>query len=181
MFSPIHLLSVMLLSIFSGFATADCTASDRLAIAAQIPNAYDLSPIGASNAAFDAIPFAPLCQTSIAANGLPPLPVAIDRSTTELFAKATRQLFSEVTGYYIDFPANGTTDIQTNVTLGVRNIIPIPVTFFANVYLDFGTDLSGNCQINAVRAFATIPSQVLGLILADSPLDLSGIIGILGL
>ncbi|CZR61848.1 uncharacterized protein PAC_11745 [Phialocephala subalpina] len=181
MISPIVLLSVLLLSIFSSLVTSTCTTSQRLAIAAQIPAAYNLSPLGASYAAFEAIPFAPLCQTSIAPNGLPPVPVAIDRSTTELFAQATRQLFSEVTGCYVDFPRNGTTDIQTNVTLGVRDIIPIPVTFSANVYLDFGVDLHGNCQINAVRAFATIPSQVLGLILTGSPLDLSGVIGSLGL
>jgi hypothetical protein len=34
---------------------------------------------------------------------------------TILFATSTRQLFSDVTGNYIDFAANGTTDIQTNV------------------------------------------------------------------
>lgn len=86
----------------------------------------------------------------------------------------------DVTGNYIDFPANGTTDIQTNVvcisilyfpqteankkqqqTLGVRDVIPIPVTFYANVYLDF----DDNCNILAVRAFAQIPTLVLGLIL----------------
>lgn len=45
-------------------------------------------------------------------------------------------------------------------TLGVRSGIPIPVTFFANVYLDYNV----NCEIKKVRAVATIPTEVLGLL-----------------
>ena len=48
------------------------------------------------------------------ANGLPGVPVGIGRDGTIAFADATRQLFSKVTGDYIDFK-NGTTDIITNV------------------------------------------------------------------
>lgn len=42
--------------------------------------------------------------------------------------------------------------IYTNVTLGVSSIVPIPVTFSGQVYLDFNND----CRITAVRAYAEI-------------------------
>lgn len=58
-----------------------------------------------------------------AANGAPPIPVAIDRTTTLAFADSTRQVFSEVTGQYKDFPANGTTDIITNVVWTDRSLM----------------------------------------------------------
>lgn len=45
---------------------------------------------------------------------------------------------------------NGTTVIYTNVTLGVQSLVPIPVTFSGQVYVDFNTD----CRIYGVRAYA---------------------------
>ncbi|KUJ07452.1 uncharacterized protein LY89DRAFT_789560 [Mollisia scopiformis] len=167
----LSMIVTTLLTVLNGFVAAQCTSADRIGYASQVPYAYNLSPLGASAAAFEAIPFNADCQTSIAANGAPAVPVAIDGNTTVVFAVATRQLFSTVTGNYIDFPANGTTDIQTNVTLGVRGIITIPVTFFANVYLDFDDD----CTITAVRAFAEVPTVVLGLLL-DPPAVPPGIL-----
>lgn len=46
-------------------------------------------------------------------------------------------------------------------TLGVRNEIPIPVTFTADVFLDYTDD----CGVNGVRAYATVPTKVLGLLI----------------
>lgn len=48
--------------------------------------------------------------------------------------------------------------IYTNVTLGVSSIVPIPVTFSGQVYLDFNND----CRITAVRAYAEIPTYING-------------------
>ena len=42
--------------------------------------------------------------------------------------------------------------------------MPVPLTFYANVYLDF--DLA-SCEIEAVRAFAMIPSEVAGILVND--------------
>jgi hypothetical protein len=67
-------------------------------------------------------------------------------------------VFSSVTGQYKDFGSNGTTVIYTNVTLGVSSIVPVPVTFSGQVYLDF----NNNCRITAVRAYAEIPTYING-------------------
>lgn len=71
---------------------------------------------------------------SSAANGAPPLPVAIDGNTTVTFAVATRQLFSLVTGAYTDFAGNGTTDIRTDVVCLPRYCF---VSFTATLSLPF--------------------------------------------
>jgi len=77
------------------------------------------------------------------------------------FALTTRQVFSDVTGRYVDFPLNGTTDIIVNVTLGIlHGILPIPVIFSANVYLDYNED----CTIDTARAFAQIPTNIANLL-----------------
>lgn len=98
------------------------------------------------------------------ADGLPQAPVAVTGETTYDFALATRQVFSQVTGQYRDY-ANLTTIIDTNVTLGALHALTVPVTFFANVLLDFNSD---TCQIERVEAYAQVPTQVLGL-LVDPP------------
>jgi hypothetical protein len=112
-----------------------------------------------------------------AANGLPPIPVAVNGQTSYDFAVASRQVFSKVTGDYVDFPSNGTTEIITDVvsprcrwlsclytasnlyriqTLGALHSITIPVTFRGYVFLDYNSD----CTIDFVRAFAEIPTEV---------------------
>jgi hypothetical protein len=40
----------------------------------------------------------------------------------------------------------------------VSSIVPVPVTFSGQVYLDF----NANCRITAVRAFAQIPRYIAG-------------------
>lgn len=55
-------------------------------------------------------------------------------------------------------------------TLGALHAIALPVTFYANVYLDFNLT---TCEIGAVRAFAKIPTEVLGILL-DNP-DISDV------
>jgi hypothetical protein len=44
------------------------------------------------------------------------------------------------------------------MVVGVSSIVPIPVTFSGQVYLDFNTD----CRITAVRAFAQVPTYING-------------------
>ena len=49
-------------------------------------------------------------------NGGGPIPVGVTGNDVVNFGTATRQVFSSVTGEYVDFPDNGTTVIYTNVT-----------------------------------------------------------------
>ena len=49
-------------------------------------------------------------------NGGGPIPVGVTGNDVVNFGTATRQVFSSVTGEYVDFPRNGTTVIYTNVT-----------------------------------------------------------------
>lgn len=101
----------------------------------------------------------PLTYLPSIADGTCPIPVATTGAGTYEFAVETRQVFSHLTGEFIDFPDNGTTLINTNVTLGVRNNIPIPFTFLGHVYMDYNED----CRIYQARAFAQVPIEVLGL------------------
>lgn len=112
--------------------TSRCSSAERIAGAEKIPYAYNLTPLGASAAAFEEVPFAPDCVVEVLRppisirqslfltiefrypNGLPGVIVAVDAATTRAFAVETRQVFSDVTGEYTDF-ANGTTIIHTIV------------------------------------------------------------------
>lgn len=162
-------------------ARALCTAEERLYWANQVPVAYSKND-GTTYDTFNAIPFgapdhAGVCATLIYPNGGNGVPASVTGQGVVNFGTETRQLFSRVTGEYVDFPDNGTTVILTNVTLGVRSseyshewtrsperhadmliVVPIPVTFFAHVYLDFNAD----CRIYGVRAFAQIPTNIAG-------------------
>jgi hypothetical protein len=137
------------------------------------------------------------------ANDIGPVPFSDSGSSSEAFGIETRQLFSSVTGEYTDFPNNGTALITTNVvrpstslpllssssplpllthklsltkqTLGVRSAIPVPVTFFAYVYLDY----DDNCEIQTIRAIASIPTEVLGAFVDFPDLGLLGLTGLL--
>lgn len=42
--------------------------------------------------------------------------------------------------------------------MGVNSVVPIPVTFSGQVYLDFNPD----CRITAVRAYAEVPTYIDG-------------------
>lgn len=54
-------------------------------------------------------------------------------------------------------------------TLGALDgLLEIPVTFSANVYLEFNLT---TCGITLVQAFATIPSKVLGVLIEAPELD----------
>jgi hypothetical protein len=55
----------------------------------------------------------------------------------------------------IRIPNVGTDDVRI---VGVSSIVPIPVTFSGQVYLDFTAD----CRIEAVRAYAEIPTYIDG-------------------
>lgn len=49
-------------------------------------------------------------------NGGGPVPVGVTGNDVVNFGTESRQVFSSVTGEYVDFPDNGTTVIYTNVT-----------------------------------------------------------------
>ncbi|GAA5975446.1 hypothetical protein JCM11641_004266 [Rhodosporidiobolus odoratus] len=133
-------------------ASPVCTSEKRIAIVKQIPAAYNKNELGGTASGFAAIPFADSCPTFIAADGLPPVYVSQTGNDIRAFGTLTRQVFSHVTGEYTDF-ANGTTLINTDVTLGIRSIIPLPVGFAGQVYCDFDE----SCRIKAV------PNQILGV------------------
>ncbi|CZT25460.1 uncharacterized protein RCC_11192 [Ramularia collo-cygni] len=152
----------------NGTGPGECTPEYRLAGAQQIIFAYNRVQPGESAAAFQRLPLRDDCKVTILANGLPGVPVAIDRTTTVDFATASREAFSRVTGIYKDFPENGTTVINTNVTLGVLHAVALPVTFNADVYLDY--DVS-QCLMTAIRAYARVPTQVGGVVIGDLVMD----------
>lgn len=58
-------LASLISTITSSSDSSTCTAQRRLQAARAIPHAYNLSPLGASSAAFDQVPFAKDCQTSM--------------------------------------------------------------------------------------------------------------------
>ncbi|KAG4420444.1 hypothetical protein IFR04_006460 [Cadophora malorum] len=170
------LISIFLLAVYTTCVTAVCTPATRLAGAQQVVTAYNLQGIGESATAFSAVPWGDQCVITIAANGLPPVPFSYSGSSSYAFGVETRQLFSSVTGEYKDFPDNGTALIKTNVTLGIRSAIPLPVTFFARVYLDYDAD----CKIQTIRAIApSVPSEVLGAIVNFPSLGLPGLTALL--
>ena len=113
-------------------------------------------------------------------NRAPPVPLAVDETTTKLFATTTREAFVGVTGTYTDFPDNSTTIIKGTNTLGVAHNVPIPFTFGATTVLFFNRE----CEISKsfakvmlvdnstfslltmpaelIHAFATVPVELLG-------------------
>lgn len=126
-----------------------CTADKRIAAAQQIPDAYNNKALGGSAAGFAAVPFASDCTVQIYANGLPGVLVAVDDTTTRAVALSTRQAFSEVTGEYIDFPNNGTTDIMTNVVRPqLRQSGPWIKTLI--LFVDAGTSSHGACTFDVL-------------------------------
>ncbi|CEJ94359.1 hypothetical protein VHEMI09896 [[Torrubiella] hemipterigena] len=160
----VSILALAGLAVAEGVNTPSCSAEQRLKSAQQVIVAYAANPL-ATYGEFDKIPFgvpnkAGGCVTTIAANGLCPVPVATTGAGVVQFGTETRQAFSSVTGKYTDFPQNLTAVINTNVTLGVNSLIPLPITFNADVYLDFNV----NCRIYQVRAVAWVPSDILGIL-----------------
>ncbi|SMQ46696.1 unnamed protein product [Zymoseptoria tritici ST99CH_1A5] len=145
------------------FTSGTCTPERRIAIAKQIPYAYSQDGVVAVYEAFHDIPFGVgnldgPCVTEIYPNGGGPVLVGVTGQGVVNFGTETRQAFSSVTGRYVDFPHNGTTVIYTEVTLGVNSVVPIPTTFSGEVYLDYNSD----CRITAVRAYAEVPTYILG-------------------
>ncbi|KAL2069383.1 hypothetical protein VTL71DRAFT_14062 [Oculimacula yallundae] len=181
MFNQVFLAALAMLSAVNGAAV--CTPEQRIAGGKGVIFAYAQTTPGATLAAFRNIPFGiggfeGKCITTILADGLPGAPVGFTGNDVVAFGTATRQVFSEVTGFYTDFPQNNSMVINNaNVTLGVRNLIPVPVTFNADVYLDYSP--APDCRVQAVRAYARIPSEVLGLMTANPgvPPLVAGLIG----
>ncbi|KAI5368181.1 hypothetical protein Slin15195_G033150 [Septoria linicola] len=160
MFASILLATAALV----GFSSAQaCTAAERIRISGLVPFAYSQPDPISTFDEFSKIPFgvpdlAGSCVTQIYPNGGGPITVGVTGKGVVNFGVASRQAFSSVTGQYVDFGANGTTVIDTNVTLGVASAVPVPVTFSGQVYLD----CNNNCRITAVRAFAQVPTYILG-------------------
>ncbi|KAK6429840.1 hypothetical protein LTR95_014012 [Oleoguttula sp. CCFEE 5521] len=139
--------------------TSSCTPKQRLAGAQLIITSYAATEPGASAAGFLQLPLGDDCHTYINPNGGPAVPVAIDAATTRDFATSSRQAFSKVTGVFDDYK-NGTTIIHTNVTLGALHAIAVPVTFYADVHLEYNLD---SCLMQKLQAFATLPTVVAGI------------------
>lgn len=93
------------------------------------------------------------------ADGSPMIPTAIDRTTFVDFAVAITQVLSGATASYTDFN-NGTTLLQTNITLGLLQSITVPVTLYADAYLTY--DVS-TCLMNDITAYITAPTEVAGI------------------
>ncbi|KAG4419111.1 hypothetical protein IFR04_007707 [Cadophora malorum] len=164
---------LLALAALSGVnSAAVCTPEHRIAGGQGVIFAYAQTLPGATYAAFNSIPFGigglgGKCITTILADGLPGAPVGFTGVDVVNFGTATRQVFSKVTGFFTDFPANNSMVINNvNVTLGVRDIVPVPVIFNADVYLDYSP--APDCRIQAVRAYARVPSEVLGM-MTDHP------------
>nr|OQO22310.1 hypothetical protein B0A51_09905 [Rachicladosporium sp. CCFEE 5018] len=139
--------------------SSSCTPNQRLAGAQLIINSYAATEPGASAAGFLQLPLEDDCHTYVNPNGRPAVPVAVDAATTRDFATSSRQAFSKVTGVFDDYK-NGTTIVHTNVTLGALHAIAIPVTFHADVHLEYNLD---SCLMQKIQAFATIPTVVAGI------------------
>ncbi|OQO00801.1 hypothetical protein B0A48_13488 [Cryoendolithus antarcticus] len=139
--------------------SSSCTPKQRLTGAQLIITSYAATEPGASAAGFLQLPLENDCHTYINPNGGPAVPVAIDAATTRDFATSSRQAFSKVTGVFDDY-RNGTTIIHTNVTLGALHAIAVPVTFYADVHLEYNLD---SCLMQKIQAFAIIPTVVAGI------------------
>lgn len=75
-----------------------------------------------------------------------------------------------------DFSQPQLTILPSPQTLGIRSAIPLPVTFFARVYLDYDAD----CKIQTIRAIApSVPSEVLGAFVNFPSLGLPGLTALL--
>ncbi|OQO03110.1 hypothetical protein B0A48_11365 [Cryoendolithus antarcticus] len=131
--------------------SSSCTPNQRLAGAQLIINFYAATEPGASAAGFLQLPLEDDCHTYVNANGRAAVPVAVDAATTCDFASSSHQAFSKVTGVFDDYK-NGTTIVHTNVTLGALHAIAIPVTFHADVHLEYNLD---SCLMQKIQAFAT--------------------------
>lgn len=127
----------MQLSTFVSFSaalttvSAVCEPSTRLAAARQVIYAYNLDDPGASATAFKDVPWgAPnaggACLTTIIPDGSCPIPVALTGAGTYDFAISSRQVFSNLTGEFIDFPANGTVLINTEVVSCSSSLLKEP-------------------------------------------------------
>ncbi|KAF2485853.1 hypothetical protein BDY17DRAFT_309143 [Neohortaea acidophila] len=164
LFSTTSLLALAATALASPARRAEtvCPAATTLEYAQRVVYAYAQTAPGATYAAFESIPFgvggkSGACTTVIIPDGTGcQIPVGTTGNGVVQFGTETRQAFSQVTGQYETFP-NGTSLIRTNVTLGVRNLVPVPFTFTGEVYLDFNSD----CDIYAVRAYAQVPTKVL--------------------
>lgn len=87
--------------------------------------------------------------SSSAADGLPPVPVAVNRKSSYNFAVLTRQVFTKVTGQYVDFPANMTTDIITNVLCLPSTLSPL--TAVSDATTDVGRSSYDSSRRNFLR------------------------------
>ena len=103
---------LLALAALSGVnSAAVCTPEHRIAGGQGVIFAYAQTLPGATYAAFNSIPFGigglgGKCITTILADGLPGAPVGFTGVDVVNFGTATRQVFSKVTGFFTDFPAN---------------------------------------------------------------------------
>ncbi|KAF2173360.1 hypothetical protein M409DRAFT_61809 [Zasmidium cellare ATCC 36951] len=150
----------------------ECTADRRVYLSRFVGIGYNAEGLGNSKKGFDEVPWgspdsAGTCLTTIIPNGLGcAIPVATTGAGTEQFALETRQVFHKLTETAVIPFDNGTVLYSVEIQLGAREIVGLPATFHGWVYMDFNTD----CRIYSARAYANVPTSVLGLLFPNTPL-----------
>ncbi|CZT23302.1 uncharacterized protein RCC_09013 [Ramularia collo-cygni] len=146
-----------------------CTTQKRIEGSRQVAVAYNAVGLGASAEEFQLVPWgspdsAGSCLVTIIPNGLGcGIPVATTGAGTTQFAIETRQVFNKLEITEIIPFSNGTVLLSVDIRLGLREILPLPATFHAWVYMDFNVD----CRIYSARAYADVPTSILTFITAQ--------------
>ncbi|GIZ47890.1 hypothetical protein CKM354_001096900 [Cercospora kikuchii] len=162
------IFSLASLALLASTASAVCPADTRIQTSNQVAIAYNAQGLGNSAREFEKVPWgspnrAGTCLTTIIPNGLGcAIPVATTGAGTYQFAVETRQVFNQLNVTEIVPFSNGTTLLSVEIRIGAREFVPIPVTFHGYVYMDYNDD----CRIYSARAYADVPTSVLGQLVA---------------
>ncbi|KAF2208411.1 hypothetical protein CERZMDRAFT_101478 [Cercospora zeae-maydis SCOH1-5] len=160
------LLFVASLALVASTASALCPTDTRIQSSLQVGVAYNAEGLGNSAREFMAVPWgspdrAGTCLTTIIPNGLGcAIPVATTGAGTYQFAVETRQVFNNLTVTEVLPFDNGTVLLSVEIMVGAREFVPLPVTFHGYVYMDYNDD----CRIYSARAYADVPTSVLGML-----------------
>ncbi|KAM3417951.1 hypothetical protein BST61_g6163 [Cercospora zeina] len=164
------LLSIASLALVASTASALCPTDIRVQSSLQVGVAYNAEGLGNSAREFMAVPWgspdrAGTCLTTIIPNGLGcAIPVATTGAGTYQFAVETRQVFNNLTVTEVLPFDNGTVLLSVEIMLGsvqqCQSRLQLPITFHGYVYMDYNDD----CRIYSARAYADVPTSVLGML-----------------
>ncbi|KAF7192348.1 hypothetical protein HII31_06380 [Pseudocercospora fuligena] len=149
--------AITALSLASGTA-ADCPASTRIDHLKYIVRAFNA--YGAESAQLIAnMPLAPQCEAYLYINGLPGIqPGTFDSTTVKAFSQTVRQVFGNVDPRY-SAADNGTATLDAIVTLGVAQVVQVPVRTRIVVPAEFDQE---TCLITLLPTYITIPTDIAG-------------------